>query len=248
MDEATASAATDIEKERVALWDASIWSYMRAGRDAFVRRMSSPMPELVAPRVPDAGGDPAKVAWDKAATLGDTWYARGGAEPPSLSLGGRVCHDGTMLYVELTDDTDPARLTDSPTIAPYDVWELILARQRAQPFRHYLIGPSARIMALSYGEVNWRQQVDATEYADPSYGLKAVSDTSGDRWVVRLAFPLATMSDQPVPPGETVHMNIMRVSSPRLANQPDNGLGIDTWVSHTTVRQVDRLGKITLAP
>ena len=246
MDEATSLAATDEEKTRVALWDAAIWSYMRRGRETFVTRMQAPMPSIAAPCVATAGGDLAKVTWDKAVSLGGQWYARGGAEPPSLKLSGRACHDGEYFYIELIDYSDPKRLEVSPHIACYDDWELVIARQRAQPFRQYLIGPTAMTQGLSYGEVNWRQGVKATEYTTDSFGLKAASDTSGDRWITRLAFPLAAMSDQPIQPGESFFMNIMRISNPSLAGVPR--YGIDTWVSYTTVKQVDRLGEIRLAP
>ncbi len=246
MDQAMALAETDEQKTRVELWNAAIWSYMRRGREEFVKRMEAPMPAITAPRVSDAGGDPTKVDWEKAASLGDKWYTRGGNEPAALPLSGRICHDGAYVYLELVDETDPEKLTVSPQIACFDDWELIIARQRAQPFRQYMIGPTALTVGLSYGEVNWRQGVKATEYTKKAFGMKTVSDTSGDRWITRMAFPMEEISDKPIAPGESFYMNIMRVSSPALAKQPR--YGIDTWVSYTTVKQVDRLGEVKLAP
>ena len=98
--------------------------------------------------------------------------------------------------------------------------------------------------ALSYGELNWRQGVSSKEHgAEKSFGLKAKSDTSGDKWVLRLAFPLKTMSDKPFKAGDSLYMNIMRVGGPLSCGESP---GIYKWVSHTTAKDVDRLGKITL--
>jgi len=246
MDKATKLAATDEQKTRVELWNAAIWSYMRRGRKEFVMRMEAPIPVVTAPRVSNAKGDPTQVAWDKAASLGNTWYTRGGVEPAALTLSGLICHDGTYVYIELVDESDPKLFRISPEIACYDDWELFIASQRAQPYRQYMIGPTALTKGLSYGEVNWRQGVISTEYTKKAFGMKAVSDTSGGRWVTRLAFPLVEISDQPITSGDSFYMNILRISSPILSKQP--GIGIDTWVPYTTVHEVDRLGKVTLAP
>ena len=248
MDKAIELAVTDEQKTRVELWNAAIWSYMRRGRDEFGERMEAPMPAITAPRVSDAGGDPNKVAWDKASPLGSKWYTRGGGDPAALPLSGRVCHDGSYIYLELVDESAPEKLHVSPQIACFDDWELIISRQRAQPFRQYMIGPTGLTQGLSYGEVNWRQGVKATEYTAPAFGMKIVSDISGDRWISRMAFPMAEITDKPIVSGDSFYMNIMRVSNPALAKQPRYGIGIDTWVSYTTVKQVDRLGEIKLAP
>lgn len=125
----------------------------------------------------------------------------------------------------------------------HDDWEIMLALQRAQPYRQYMIGPTAMTKALSHGEVNWRQNVAAAEYAKPAFGLKAVSNTSGDKWVVRLASPLDRMLDKPVKPGDTFYANLIRVRGPA---QTGGRFGIETWVSHMTVKEVDRAGSITL--
>jgi len=144
----------------------------------------------------------------------------------------------------LVDAVDPKKLNVSPQIACYDDWEIFIAGQRAQPFRQYMVGPTAMTCGISYGEVNWRQGVKATEYTKKSFGVKAVSDTKGDKWVLRLAFPLNEMLERPVKAGDDIYMNIMRVMSPKLAGR--RPFGIDTWVAFTTVKDVDRLAKIHL--
>ena len=237
------TAQSPDHKQRVALLDQAIWQYMKTGHETFMTRMSAPIPSVVAKRVPAAHGDPGKVGWAKAGLLGDTFYDRGSSTPISFKMEGKLCHDGEYLYLELTDHVDPKKLNVSPHIACYDDWEVMLARQRAQPFRQYLIGPTAMVKGISYGEVNWRQGVLAEEYAEPAFGLKAASDTSGDAWVLRLAFPLDRMMDKPAKPGDTFYANLIRVRGPALTG---SRFAIETWVSYMTVKEVDRAGSITL--
>ena len=246
MDRAHAAAKTDQEKQLAQLWEDAIWTYMKAGRESFVERMSFPIPEVTAPRVAAAGGDVQKVDWDRAASLGGKWYKNGRRDPAALKLSGRACHDGTHLYLELIDLTDPKELEVSAQICCYDDWELFIAGQRSQPFRQYLVGPTAMTMGLSYGEVNWRQKVLASEYADKAFGMKAVSDTSAGKWVLRLAFPLDKIIEKPVRAGDDLYMNILRIMNPKLCGERGARYGIDTWVAFTTVHEVDRLGRIHL--
>jgi len=227
---------------RLALWELGTWDYMRAGRATYVERMKAPIPSVTAPRVPAAQGDPAKADWARAGDVGDKWYLRGGREPSKRVFRGRVCHDGEYFYLELVEENvAKEQLHVSSGVFCYDCWEPLFARQRAQPFRQYAVGPTAMTRALSHGEVNWRQNVEM-----PETGFRAVTDTSGNRWVSRLSWPLATLVDQPVKPGDTVYMNILRTSNRTLSG--DGSVGIDTWVSYCTVREVDRLGEVRLAP
>jgi|APSaa5957512622_1039677.scaffolds.fasta_scaffold18656_2 hypothetical protein len=246
MDRAHAAAKTDQQKQLVQLWDDAVWTYMKAGRESFVERMSFPIPDITAPRVAAAAGDVNKVNWDQARSLGGKWYKNGRKDPAALKLDGRICHDGTFLFLELTDLTDPKRLEVSPMISCYDDWELFIAGQRAQPFRQYLVGPTGMTMGLSYGEVNWRQKVLATEYTEKAFGMQAVSNTDEGKWVVRLCFALNDIIERPVKPGDDIYMNILRIMNPELCGEPGARYGIDTWSAFTTVHEVDRLGRIHL--
>jgi len=234
--------ATGAGARIVELWEKGVWDYMRTGRETYVERMKAPIPTVTATRVPAAGGDPGKVPWEKAGDVGDKWYLRGGQAPSKRVFKGRVCHDGEYFYLELVEENVKAdRLVASAMVFCYDVWEPLFARQRAQPFRQYAVGPTGMTKAISYGEVNWRQGVGMADT-----GIRAVTDTAGDRWVSRLSWPLATLVDKPVKPGETIYMNILRTSNPKVSGEYP--YGIDTWVSYCTVREVDRLGDVKLAP
>ncbi len=233
-------ARTEPEKHRIELFDAGVWSYMVAGRKQYVARQSAPIPAVRAPRVPEAGGDGNAVDWAKAAPLGGPWYERGGDQPSARRFSGRVAHDGQCLYVELTDPCDTSKLVTSGTVFPFDDWELFVAAQRGMPYRQYAVGPSGLIVALSHGEVNFRTNVPLDKH-----GLQARSDTSAPgKWTVRLSLPLATVVPQGVSPGGKLYLNILRVSSPAVGGLPS--LGLDTWVSHCTVHEVDRLAEVTL--
>ena len=243
MAEAYALAGTDLQKKRVELWDKGIWSYLKAGRQYADIRNATPAPAATAPRVAAAGGDPRKVEWGKAGTLGGTWFVRGGKDPAPRALSGRVAHDGDYLYVELTDPVTTAKLVASPAVFACDTWEVYIAKQRDLPYRQYAMGPTGLSVALSHFEVNWRMNVVV-----PDSGMKVVSDTAApDRWVSYLALPMKTVLPGGIAAGQTVYLNVVRVSNRDLS--PVNGqLGIDTWSSYTTVHSVDRLGAVALAP
>ena len=123
----------------------------------------------------------------------------------------------------------------------YDDWEVFLAAQRGQPYRQYAVGPTGLNVGLSHGEVNWRQNVEM-----PDTGMRVSVDTSGDRWVTRLSWPLKKIVAGGSQPGDTLYLNVCRVTNPEL--EADPGFGIYTWVSHCTVKDVDRLARIRLAP
>lgn len=234
-------------RARIDLFEKAVWSYMVAGREQFVSRQKAAIPSLTAPRVGDAGGDPSRVEWAKAAPLQDPrlpthWYDRGGDRASARALSGRIAHDGRYVYLELADACDTRKLVTSAQVFPYDDWEVFIAAQRAVPYRQYAVSPSAQIIALSHGEVNFRMNVPISEH-----GVRAASDTTAaDRWVTRLAIPLSGAIPGGVKPGGKLYLNVIRVTSPALSGA--GGLGIDTWVSFCTVHEADRLAEVLLEP
>lgn len=238
-------AKTDLEKQRVALFELDTWNYMDAGRKKYVERMAAPIPSVTAPRVPEAGGDPMKADWTKAAQLGGPWHNRGQARPSVRRFSGCLAHDNTHLYLELIDPCETSKLVVSPAVSCFDDWELFVAPQRSQPYRQFMIGPTGKVVALLNGEVNWQMFVDF-----PDHGIKVVPDTSKpDQWVTRMAIPLKSLVKDGVAPGAKFYLNIVRVSAPALTPAADalpGDFGLDTWVSHCTVHETDRLAEITL--
>jgi len=240
MDEAKQAATTPRERRNVELFDLAVWKYMTAGRAQYASRFGSPIPAVQAPALSDAGGDPTRVAWDKAAPLGGPWFQRGANQPASRKLSGRIAHDATHLYLELVDPCQTKKLVVSSGVSAYDDWELFLANQRGLPYRHFLAGPTGMVVAFLDGEVNWRMNVPHLEH-----GVRVASDTAApDRWVARVAIPLREAVPGGAKPGSKIYLNAVRVASPAVSGQ--NPFEIATWVSNTTVHEVDRLAEITL--
>jgi len=242
---AETAAKTPFEQARVKCFKLGVWDYMKEGYDAYTVRAAAPVPHWTAVRIPAAGGDVAKVDWASVGAEPITYYDRGSRTPSSFKGGTvRLANDGEWLYLELTERCETARLVNSPGIACFDTWEFLFERQKAQPFRYYLSAPDGRMSAASYGEVNWRQNVPAAESGDAAYGAKCVTDVSKpDVWTARYAFPLKTMLEKPVKPGETIYFNITRVAGGGVTG---TGKRFDILVlnPYTTVHTSDRAGEI----
>ena len=220
---------------------------MAEGAEEFKKRSAAPMPSWVARRVPSAGGEPDKVDWSGVAGIPVSYYACGTDKVLPHGCSRRLGHDGRFLYVELTEQVDPTRLENAGRIAPCDTWEFLFATERAQPYRYYITAPDGRILALSYGEVNWRQNVAAAESGDPTFRAKAKNDTSSfkDRWVARYAFPLDWAASSPVKPGGTLFMNVARVMNGRLCDSVRD-YAVFTLTPYTAVHTTDRTASVRL--
>jgi hypothetical protein len=240
LEEARSLAQTDEQKHRVELFDLGVWSYMVAGREQYVQRRSAPIPAVRAPRVPEAGGDVERMDWSRAAALPGGWYQRGADRPAARALRARIAHDDTHLYLELTDPCDTSKLEASAMVFPADDWEVFVAGQRALPYRQYAVGPTGLVVALSHGEENFRMNVPLTDH-----GVRAVSEASApEAWITRLSIPLENVIAGGARPGGKLYLNMLRVSSSAVSGE--GGLGIDTYVSHSTVHEVDRLAEVEL--
>ena len=235
MEQAKAAPATDLQKQRVALFEKGVWDYMVAGRNQYLERTGSPIPSATVPRCASGAPD-----WSKAVALGP-WHSQNSREPAAREFTARAAHDGKFLYLQLTDPADPAKLQNAGMVFPFDTWEIFAAAQRALPYRHFAINQANKISALSNGEINWRMGVPMEEL-----DIEALTDTAAkDRWVTRIKIPLASLTEKGVATGDKFYMNIVRVSSPQVTG---GATGIDTWVAFSKVNEVDRLAEITLAP
>ncbi len=240
VEEAKRLAQTEPYRQRVALFDLATWQYMKAGADQYHARATAPIPAMSAPAVTDSGGDPARVAWDQAAELPGGFHVRGSDKPSPRPLAGRIAHDNTHLYLELTDPCDTSKLVVSAGVYPFDTWELFVAAQRGRPYRQFAVGPTGTVAATTNGEGGGGSNVELLDH-----GIVAISDTSvPDRWVVRLAIPLRSLHQDGARVGEKVYLNVVRVSSPAVNGT--GGLDIDAWVPYSTVHVPERLAEVTL--
>ncbi|MDD5708459.1 MAG: DUF4838 domain-containing protein, partial [Kiritimatiellae bacterium] len=231
MEEAKRLAVTPQQKRNVELFDLGVWKYMTEGQAKYQERANAPVPSLTVPAVPDALGDPAMVKWEQAAALAGGWFVRGSKQPAERQFTGRMAHDGKCLYVELVDPCATKDLHVSPWVYPYDDWEIFATTQLGTSYRQIVAGPDGRTVLLQ----------DRAHVSPQPAGVRALSDkTSPDRWVTRLAIPLQELVPAGAESGDKIYLNIMRCSSAALKGS------IDTWVSYTTVHEVDHLAEVTL--
>jgi len=213
VEEAKRLAQSDLQKQRVALFEKGIWEPMVEGRRKYVAKTVL-APEVQAlkdkgpasarvPRLPDAAaaGDAARVDWSKAAVLGG-WRTLQGY-PTARKPEARVAHDGRFLYLQLTEPVAPASLRAEPDIWSGDDWELFFARQRAKPYRQIGANPKGVFADLSTGDGD----------PMPPSNVKVTSDTrQPERWTVTLAIPLETLLPGGLKPGDTFCANIFRAT------------------------------------
>ena len=213
MDAARRAAATDLEKRRVALWEQGVWDHMVRGQQQYAEQEGLAIRTLSVPRASEpAGGDAGKLDWSQAAVL-DKWFEGSGA-PADRKLRGHIVHDGAHLYLELTEEVDPATLESNEPVWRGDDWEIFVARQRAQPYRQLGVNPVGRHEALAHGEPG------GTAWDS---GVTVASDTSDRaRWTTRLVFPLARLLTGGAKPGKTIYMNFFRMSWP-------DGPSVNCW-------------------
>ncbi|MBL7224082.1 MAG: DUF4838 domain-containing protein, partial [Candidatus Brocadiae bacterium] len=229
MVQAQQAAKTDLETRRVALFKRAVWDYMVEGRRQYFARAKAPTGKTRVPRMPEAKGDPTKVAWAKAAALKP--FHKKDPSQPTHQLEGRIAHDGTHLYLELTERVDPKSLHSDGIVWASDDWEIFIGKKRGRPYRQLGVSPRGSTEALAHGET-------ATPWDS---GARVVSDTSAaDRWVTRIVLPLAKLVPGGAKAGDELYLNIVRVLAPRA------GRHIYTWSPNSTVHEPDRYGEIVL--
>ena len=186
MDRAKAAAATPLEKERVAFFNACIWDQAKEGlreHEERVRRQAIPLPEVEAVRVDGANGDAAKVAFGDAVPS-VRFRSRYNDE---VRDGGRVrlAADGDFLYVEYSEPGDSALA--HVTQANWDNdFECLLSVNGDEAALHLSVKPAdGSVVAFRRLFEQGAPHVDRVEMAP------AESRLSKDGWTVRLAVPLA---------------------------------------------------------
>ena len=232
-------ATSQQQRHRIAMFEKSVWDYMLAGQKQYTQRATAKIPSIHAARVPDANGDLEKVDWSKATLMGERWYLAGSGNHCQKKLSGKIACDSQYIYVQLEEE-NPGTLRISPAVFPCDDWEIFISNQRDRPLRQYAISPTGKLVVLSQGEVNMRENVPM-----PNTGVKTWSKVTGtDRWVTRAAIPMRTGLPKAVRPGDKVYMNVNRVSGPRPG--VNELYGVYSWVSYMAIHEADRMVEITL--
>jgi hypothetical protein len=240
MAEAGKLAATDLEKQRVRLFEKGVWEYMlegrrtRAEREALqpeVERLRAQAPaSAVVPRLPAPVNDVAEADWSGAVRLADWRQIEGYPTPRKPEA--YVMHDGRRLYVKLTEPVSTAGLTNDPGIWAGDDWELFFARQRAKPYRQVGVNPKGTFQDIGVGDGE----------PMPPCGVSVASDTGqADRWTVMVVLPLDRLLPGGLASGDIFYANFFRAT----AGTPRELLG---WTPTFSGRfhAPERLGKLTL--
>ncbi|MEI8196588.1 MAG: DUF4838 domain-containing protein, partial [Phycisphaerae bacterium] len=232
-------ATTEREKRNLELFKLNLWGYLQEGMKQRQVIQKSAIPALVVPRVTNAGGEVAKVAWDKAVALSGPWYIHNTEQPARRHVSGRIAHDDTHLYLELVDLCAPVTLKSNAMVFPFDDWEIFVAAQRGLPLRQYAVNPNGLVVGLSHGEVNFRTDVPLEPIP-----MRATSDTrQPDRWVTRFAWPLDKIVLGGIKPGGKFYLNIARTW-----NKPDEmyGCGVEIWAPFSKLKDMSRAPELTL--
>ena len=252
IDQAEAAAETPAQKCCAKVWRIAVYDYMKEGHDVWTKLESSPAPEWTAGRIASAGGDLAKVPWEKVTPVETPtfWHGSGSNTPIRATL--RLAHDGAWLYFEETQFLDTAKLHNEPTIFCFDEVEVLLACQQGSPYRVWFSGPNGNSYASSFHEVNWRWNVSSQEHGNPLFGAKYASDVSKpDRWTFRWAFPLKTMLNREIRPGDDVYLNATTILGPHYRKDYPKAVNDQrflflTLTSHTSVHSPDRTATVHL--
>ena len=182
---------------------------------------------------PPADGDPAKVDWSKATSIGPWYTSLNGAEVPAgRQFKGAVTHAGKYFYILLEEFTGTAGLSSMADILMGDAWELFFAAQRGQPpYRQMGVNPDGK-----YFFDEWAQRAGTTflrrQAADAGFAVVRTimdggwpkgcvrnaivkSSITGDRWQVLISIPLADLVPNGVKPGQPFYMNVFRIDAMR---------------------------------
>ena len=203
MDEAKADAKTPDEKQRVALFEQGQWNYMVEGRNRYLSRSkgrAQAPPQVRVPRVADAGGDPAKLDWSQAKDLGGWGGLSGDATDRKLQT--RIAHDGRFLYVQLTEQLNPAVMIAGGAVYDGDDWELFFAPRRSATYRQLCVGPSGKSVEIAYGEASsaWDSRVAVS------------SEKTAGQWTVRVALPMDRLAPEAIKSRGVFYANFYRAS------------------------------------
>ena len=211
MEEARAAKVTDIQKQRVALFDKGTWQYMVEGRRVWDNKQQhgpemeklkkAPPPAAHAPAVPDAGGDLDKVDWSKAeyATVSNTHEGY----PAERQIAVEIAHDANYLYLRLTDPIARDKVKSEGGVFDGDRWEIFLAAQRgATNFRQFGIKPDGRLQCNTYPGCSIIES-----------GAKAKCQLDDKGWVAEFAAPLSPVRALPNATNDTVYLNLYRPAS-----------------------------------
>lgn len=192
---AAAADASDIERQRLALFESGVWDYMQAGANRYAARQWRAANRPAGARVPFAprGAAPDdEAAWTNACMIELACTESG---EPAMAKGRlRLRHDGQDLHA-LFEEAEA-------TAAPAAGWDLLIAIRPDLPFDRITIRRDGTIETRRHGDNSGAPTLNARAMARPGQ--------AGKPSAMHLVVPLASLASRGVEPGWTVYANAVR--------------------------------------
>lgn len=245
-EQAVASSGSEFEKARVRLFRLEVWEYMLAGVRQYETQQTVKPPVWNCSRIAEANGDIAGVDWAKIAPDTRKLLYSGAELASPVRATMRFANDSTHLYLELELTIKTPELRNFAYISYCDDIELYFASEKNSAYRTYFSSPNGRIRAGAFGKGKW--DVAPAKELRPAFGAKCVSDTSRNGlWRTRYAFPLKSLVDKPLKPGDSVYLNVASVLHPsHVGRVGSHTVLIST--SYSGLHDTGRIGTVVLAP
>ncbi len=212
MSEAKALAKTDVEKQRVAIFENAVWSKMLDGQKkyAYKNRFRKEVEELKRQKQLPVGrirkinsvaeGNSSRVDWTKADPIRIFRSFEG--YPTDRNVEVRILHDGAFLYFRLDDATDGTKLRESG-LWHCDRWEIFLSLQRGKPYYQLGITPTGSFQDLMCGATKGKWESK----------LQVISSKTPEHWVLTLSLPVKSVAENGIPSGGKLYLNLIRGAS-----------------------------------
>lgn len=212
VDEAKTLVKTDAEKQRVSIFENGIWKHMTTGFETYqfkvkykdeveaLRKAEPRHLDIARLKTAVTNGDPDKVDWTgiEPVKIDRTSYGYPSkSRIADLWLG----HDGTYLYMKLTDHCDGSLLRRNDSWFWGKRWEMFFG-----PTRETSEGkdkPPYRQLGL--------QPIDFLNYWPEKFGeVQYKASTDGKGWYIRVSMPLEKLAvDGSIKPGSTFYMQLI---------------------------------------
>ena len=244
-DEAKKLVKTDTENRRFAIFENGIWKHMVMGSKTYqyktkyqddVEKLRKEEPrKAVIARLKSVvqDGDPDKVDWTGIEPLKIDRTSYGyPSETRKADLW--IGHDGTYLYMKLTDYGDASKLTRNDSYFWGKRWEMFFGPTRETA--EGKVKPPYRQLGM--------QPIDFLNYWPEKFGdvqFKGSTDTKG--WYLRVSIPLAKLAeDGSVKPGSKFYMNLIGTET-----EGADVLALTTITNASAYHDMPRAAEMTLS-
>jgi hypothetical protein len=217
-DQALTAQVSDLERQRVELFDQGPWQYMVEGHRQWVAKgshaaerealMRQDPPTVHAPALPEAGGDGAKADWTRAGHFSIKLTHDG--YPAPRQIGVEIAHDSQYLYLRLTDPVGKGGVKlENDGFFSGDHWEIFLAAQRGTAdidkgkCHQWGVKPGGQMLCYTFpGCHEWHES-----------GARVQCQVNDQGWVTTFVVPLQAAWALTDKPGEKVYLNLYRCAA-----------------------------------